>query len=196
MIELISTKTILSRPKYGWLGGWHDTGCWWRREEDVALAALCEARASLEKSADGLGRSPTSIAHRARDGGLKLPIEWRDAITKRKPKVAREILLQYPYVRCVRGDHADLLAVNSLVPRYLLDHARADICQEIMLALWQKQTTLDELRADKSLVRKFTSGFYSTNFESGGHALSLDAPMHDGRSWYDVLPDNSVSALD
>jgi hypothetical protein len=195
MIELLSTSTILARPKYGWLGGWHDTRSWWKREEDVAVAALCEIGASLEKSADGLGRSPTSIAHRARDAGIKMPREWKDAIQRSRPKSARDVPLQYPYVRQVRGEHADLLLVNSLIPRYLPDHVRADVCQEIMLALWQKETTIEDLRADKALIRKFTSGFYSSNFEQGGHALSLDAPMRDGRSWYSVLPDNEEHRL-
>lgn len=191
MIELISTKHLLTHPRY--IGGaWASTRAHWTREEDVALAALCEIGARLEKSADGLGRSPTSIAHRARDGALKLPLEWKDAIRRVRSKSIRETPIQYPYIRQVRGEHADLIAVNSLIPRYLPHHVRADICQEIMLAIWQKQTTLEELRQNKALIGKFTSGFYSANHESNGHALSLDAPMYDGRSWYDVLPDPST----
>jgi hypothetical protein len=190
MLELISTKALLSRSKYG--GAWLDTGLWWQRPEEVALKALCEDEAELERCADALGRSPTAIAHRARDTGLILPREWRDAIIKKRPpKPPRELPLQYPYIVKVRGEHADLLAVNALVTRGLPDHVRADVCQEMMLALWQKQTTIEELQSDPALVRKFITGFRKANLEGGGYALSLDVPMRDGRSWYDVLPDNS-----
>lgn len=190
MIELVSVPALLARPRL--VGGaWHYTHSHWTRPETVALKALCEADASLEKSAAALGRSPTSLAHRASDTGLTLPREWRAAIYKYKPKpkVQREAPLQYPYIKDVRGEHQDLLAVNALAPRGLPDYERADVCQEIMLALWQKEVTLNELRQDKSLLRKFTSGFRKANFELGGYALSLDQPMSDGRSWYDILPD-------
>lgn len=192
MIEVVSVKGLLSQARYNTGGpngaSWAWTGTWWQRPEIVALSALCEYAAPLEKSADCLGRSPTSIAHRARDAGLILPREWRDAITKRRPFKPRERDLQYPYIREVRGEHADLLAVNALVPRNFPDHVRADICQEIMLAIWMKQITLEELREDRTAVQSFVRGFRKSNFEAGGHAISLDVPMHDGRSWYDVLP--------
>jgi len=190
MIELINVPTLLSNPR-SFTGCHAWTRTWWTRPEVVALKALCEADAPLEKSADSLGRSPTSIAHRARDTGLILPAEWRDAITtyRKKPRSPKEEPLQYPYIRNVRGEHADLLSVNSIVPRGLPDHMRADICQEIMLALWQGDVTLDELRSEKSLVNQFIRGARKANFEAGGYALSLDQPMHDGRNWYDVLPD-------
>lgn len=189
MIEAISVPALLSRPR-SWAGHYIWTRTWWTRPEVVVLKALCEAKAPLEKSADGLGRTPTSIAHRASDTGLVLPAEWRDAIIKKRPSKLRlsDPQLQYPYIREVRGEHADLLQVNSLVPRGLPDHVRADVCQEIMLALWMKKITLDELRTDSLAVRSFIKGFRATNYEAGGFALSLDAPMHDGRSWYDVLP--------
>jgi hypothetical protein len=192
MLEAISVPALLAHPR-AFPGCYVWTRTWWSRPEVVALKALCDGRASLEKSADSLGRTPTSIAHYARDTGLTLPVEWRDAIIKRKPSKVRlaDPQLQYPYIRQVRGEHADLLQVNSLVPRGLPDHVRADVCQEIMLALWMKKITLEELRADSRAVRSFIKGFRATNHEAGGFALSLDAPMHDGRSWYDVLPDDA-----
>lgn len=172
--------------------GWYSTRSLWTRPEIVGLTALCEAKAPLEKSADGLGRAPTTLAHRAIALGLSLPKEWRDAVTKKKLASAPRQALAYPFIVNVRGEHDDLLAVNSLVPRGLPDHMRADVCQEIMLALWQKQVSLEELRRDKSLVRKFVSGFRKANLEAGGYVMSLDVPMRDGRSWYDVLPDPST----
>lgn len=188
MIELVSTKTILSQPRY--IGGAYlSTRLDWQRDETVALQALCLRGASLEKSAEGLGRSPTSIAHRARDTGLKLPYEWRDAITTYKRRTSKGPLLQYPYIQEVRGEHSDLLAVNGLVPANLPEHIRADVCQEIMLQMFLGEITLDELRNGPGLVRKFINQYRKQNCEAGGYAISLDAPMVDGRSWYDVLPD-------
>lgn len=158
----------------------------------VALKALVDIDADVEKSADGLGRSPTSIAHRARDTGLKLPRHWRDLISARKLSSPPREQLQYPFITKVRGDHADLLAVNDLVPKGLPDQMRADVCQEIMLALWMKEISLEELRTSKTLVGTFIKGFRKANLEGGGFALSLDVPMQDGRSWYDVLPDETT----
>jgi hypothetical protein len=170
-IEVVSVPVLLSRPRMIG-GGWHYTHSHWTRRDEVALA-------------------PTSIAHRASDTGLHVPPEWREAIYKYKSKLRRPKVapLQYPYIAKVRGDHADLLAVNSLVPRGMPDYERADVCQEIMLAIWQKETSLEELHRDKSLLRKFTSGFRKANFEMNGYAISLDKPLRDGRSWYDILPD-------
>ena len=189
MIELVSVPALLARPRC-MDAAWIWTGTFWSREEDVALLALCNAQAPLERSADGLGRSPTSIAHRASDTGLRLPPEWRSAISKRRPRkeAAPRIALAYPYITDVRGEHAELLAVNALVPHGLPDHMRADVCQEIMLAIWQGKTSVAELQSDRALVGKFIKSIRVLNYEDRGFALSLDAPMADGRSWYDILP--------
>lgn len=187
MIEVISVPALLSRPRY-WHGAMYDTRSRWARSDNVALKALCEAGAPLTKSGEALGRSETSVAWRASDTGLKLPPEWREAIKPRRVATPKRVDLQYPYIQSVRGEHAQLLAVNALVPRGLPDHMRGDICQEIMLALWQGETTLDELKHDKSAVNRFIREFRKANLEGGGYVLSLDTPMADGRSWYDVLP--------
>lgn len=194
-IELISVPALLARPYFCW-ASWARTRTHWLRTDDVALAALCKYEAPLEKSADGLGRSPTSIAHRARDTGLTLPPEWRDAIRMRKPKIERLAPLQYPYIRHVRGEHAELLHVNSLVPRSMPDELRADVCQEIMLAIWEGRITIDELQSNPKALRSFTAQARTNNFECGGYAISLDVPMRDGRSWYDILPNNREDAVD
>jgi hypothetical protein len=61
----------------------------------------------------------------------------------------------------------------------------------MMLAIWENVISLEELIADRQLVRKFIGHARSANYEMGGYAMSLDAPMQDGRSWYDVLPDDA-----
>lgn len=94
--------------------------------------------------------------------------------------------LAYPYVSAARSIDGDLLLVNALVPHM---EGREDVCQEIMIALWEKRITLDEVKSNRANLRKFISEFRRDNYEAGGYAVSLDQPMHDGRSWHDVLVD-------
>lgn len=182
MLEAVSLSALIARPRYG--GAWVETGCYWQRPDCVGLQMLCEGAVSVEKAADSLGRSPTALAHRAYDTGLKLPPEWRDLIRPKRLRAEPRVPLNYPFIMAVRGEHTDLLAVNALVPHGLLAHIRADVCQEIMLAIWEGRATIEELRRDRKLLSKFIGAIRTSNYEAGGHALSLDAPM---RSWYDVL---------
>lgn len=121
----------------------------------------------------------------------KLENVWRPKpkpikVKKHKVFVSRaKIVLSYPYLPKKREEHADLLAVNALVPRGM--PGREDVCQEIMLAIWEGRTTLVELRQNRMNVRGFMARFRADNLEVGGYAISLDQPMHDGRSWHDVL---------
>jgi hypothetical protein len=57
-----------------------------------------------------------------------------------------------------------------------------------MLAIWEQSVSLAELRSNRLLVQKFIGRVRKANYEMGGYAMSLDMPMQDGRSWYDVLP--------
>lgn len=129
---------------------------------------------------------------------LSLPENtWRDDGSipiyraPRKPRlpriykpVERRINLVYPYVAKPRDEHADLLAVNALIPQM---PGREDICQEIMLALWEGRITLDQIKTNRTNLRPFIRSFTKENYESGGYAISLDVPMHSGQSWHDVL---------
>ena len=184
LLEAVSLSGLLANPRVSW--AWTRTH--WQRPEMVGLKLLVESKTDVEQAADCLGRSPSSIAHRASDTGLKLPPTWRRLITGRTPRqIGPTVKLDYPFITEVRGEHTDLLQVNALVPHGLPSHIRGDVCQEIMLAIWEKTVTIEELRADKALVRKFISGARRANYEGSGYALSLDQPMRDGRSWYDVL---------
>ncbi len=192
MLEAASLKSFVAHNGFG--NGW--TWClnrtWWTREHDIGLNLLCRHQVSIEKAADLMARPPPSVAWRARAFNLKLPKDWRDTISQKKLSSGPRIQLQYPYIAEVRGEHADLLAVNALVPRGLPDHTRADICQEIMLAIWQKEISLDELKKTPSLLRKYSGRVRTMNYEAGGYCISLDMPMRDGRKWYDVLPDENT----
>lgn len=159
----------------------------WTEAEHANLKTLCQGRVDVEKAASILGRSPKSIAWRASDHGLGPSPEWRALLSGRKGLGGQRIQLAYPYIIRARDEHADLLAVNSIVPAYM--PGREDVCQEVMLALWEKRITLDQLRANSKNLRPFIRQFSAANYENGGYALSLDQPMYDGRSWHDVLAD-------
>ncbi len=188
----ISVAHLLSTPRYRHtVGGepvWWSARLNWSAEEKGVLRALCEANAPIGKSADGLGRPPTSLAWKAREIGLALPADWSAIIRpKPKPRLVRDVRrrLSYPFIIKRRDEHADLLAVNALVPRGA--PGREDVCQEIMLALWEGKVTLDDLRRHRGSIRSFVRSFNVANFEAAGYAISLDRPLRNGGSWYDIL---------
>jgi hypothetical protein len=186
-------KRLIERPLYG--GSWCATGTWWQPIEQFKLGILCEANSDIEASADALGRKPTTLAHRAAGTGLVLPKHWRELIT---PKRSRSIkireqssLLSYPYISKARNEHADLLAVNSIIPSGIPENMRADMCQEIMLALLEGRTTLEALKAKKANSAYFIKKFYHDNYEAGGHAISFQDTDED---WDSDAVASSVAA--
>ncbi len=110
-MEVMSLPALLERPRY--MGGYYcATRTHWSRAENVALKALAEAAADLEKSARGLGRAPSTIVHRARDTGLKLPPEWADEI--RKTKRSKAAPRRLPSSAMNRGGLDSTLTTNRL----------------------------------------------------------------------------------
>lgn len=187
---------LLSHPKYpGFAGGrdgpsttgngWYDTRTWWTGREQFALKILCEADAPIEGAADALGRKPTSIAHRARDWGITLPLEWARLLAPRKRKrslIVPRANLSYPFIAKPRPEHADLLAINEIVPKALPDQMRADVCQEIMIAILEGRTTLDALRAQKASAAYYIKKFWRDNHEDAGYAISFQSTDDDWNS--------------
>lgn len=102
----------------------------------------------------------------------------------RRPTLAS---MAYPYIRVKTDENAELLAVNALVPKM---EAREDVCQSIMIALWEKKITLDDIRRNKDSIREFMRAVRRKNYEGSGYAISLDAPREDNVGWHEVLPDN------
>src|SRR5689334_10701881 len=105
----------------------------------VQVLALAGVNPTL--AADTLSREERSIAYKARDLGIYIPPEWSAFLPKPKhiprPREKR-ILLNYPFIIQVDKDKdADLMAVNSLVPKSIPDHMRGDICQDILLAVYE-----------------------------------------------------------
>ncbi len=194
LLEVVSLKSLLVTSKYG--GLWLDERTHWKRPDIVALKLLVESDTDPDHAAEVVGRSPNSLAWRAHETGLKLSRTWSKVIRpwqwQRIPKVKKIIvplspLTQYPFIKEVRGEHEQLLAVNALIPAGLPSHMRADICQEILLAIWEKKVFLEDLMGDKKLVNRFIGKFRRENMEGGGYALSLDIPMRSGKSWYDTI---------
>lgn len=208
-IEVVSLPALLDRPRF-FNGFYLNSRLHWSRPDNVALKALTAAAADLEKSAAGLGRTPKILCNRARDTGLTLPDEWleclypgrterRAARQRRKDEKERELArlrrwrepvihIEYPYIREVRGEHADLLAINALVPAGIPHHLRADVCQELMLAVLEGKTSIANLKDDLALRKRLIRYYSQQNTMVTSYALSLDAPLGDDGSWYDILP--------
>lgn len=168
-------EALLARPRF-FNGGWLNTRLNWTDRDVRELRILCGASVSPEKAADAIGRSPSSIAWRARDAGLVLPAEWSKIIRpERKAASGLRIQLAYPYIIKKRDGHADLLAVNNIVPHGM--PGREDVCQEIMLAMWEGRITVEQLRANAANLRAFIRAFKAANYEASGYATSLDAPV-------------------
>lgn len=189
-------KAVLKRPLYPG-GMWLNTRLTWSDNDNHNLRLLSWAKAPIEQAADALGRSPESIANRARDTGLPLPDAWKVLI--KTPKLIRtpRIALAYPFVSRQRAEHELLLKVNAIVPASMI--GREDVCQSIMLAilegriasedvLGRRVTATRENRGERRAaaveqgkkMREFISSFRRENMEGSGYAFSLDAPILDG----------------
>jgi hypothetical protein len=173
----IHATELLRRPRF-W-ADWHmQTGSRWGYQDEIYLQVLCIAGSDLKRAAEVLGRSPSSIAWRASDAGMMLPPAWRRVIASkapRKPANPRWVPMAYPLRSEGRRGNAELMEVNRLVADYL--PGRADICQEIMLALWEKKVTMEDLRKQGASLRSFVRQFYRSNYEGSGYAKSLDASL-------------------
>lgn len=173
--SLTTVAEVLATPKFN--GAWWDgRGVEWTPTDCARLEILCAANVDPEKAADAIGRAPQAIAWRAKETGLVLPEAWRKLVRRKyvpKERAPPRIQLAYPFVIRKRDEHADLLAVNALVSQYL--PGREDVCQEIMLAMWEGKITVDELRRNRNNLRAFVRSFKSANFEMGGYGVSMDA---------------------
>lgn len=168
-------------------GLWLDTRRRWADEDLALLAAACDMKLRPGVAADTLGRAPTSLVWKAHELGFVMPREWRALVYSQREKLQPRLDLQYPYIVKPDDKHGDLIAVNRLVSRQL--PGREDVCQDIMLALWESRTSLDDLKNDHKAVRAFVKAFRKTSFERGGYAESMDVTLHsdsgDGRSKYE-----------
>ncbi len=158
----------------------------------AALKSFAVANATLEDSANALGRSPTSLIHYARELKIKLPQAWGGR-SPRKLKIVREprVEIAYPYIIKPRAEHAELIEINNLIPKSIAGDMRADMCQEIMLAILEGRTSLNLLRARKDNTTFFIKKFYRDNFEQSGYAVSFDNQV-DSRGYDEIA--SSIAA--
>lgn len=164
---------IIGQPRYH-NGGLYSTRTWWTDAERAALPKFIEGGYKPDDVAPVLGRTPKSMAYYARDRGIVLPKEWASFIAPRQRILSpRREPLTYPYIITRKAEHADLLALNDLVPRAYPDHMRADICQEMMLAVIEGTVTIDEIKANREKSAWFLKKFWMANYEDRGHAISF-----------------------
>lgn len=157
----------------------------WSDMERQEISILCGGVVPIEKAADILGRSPTSIARQSRDLGLRLPEDWRKLLSPKRAAVPQRIPLSYPYIIKERPSDADLLRVNSLVPKTFPEHMRADICQSVMLALYEGDISLPELESNKTNMRWFVKRYYRE--QSPYQEIHIDlSDRGDDRPYYDI----------
>jgi hypothetical protein len=191
-------RDILARPQY-FNKGFYSTGTWWKPVDVLKIEILCEANSNIEMSAEALGRCPSTLVQKARDLRLMVPREWSRLLESKRPKAltARKSEMAYPFINSPRTEHAELMEVNALIPRSIPDNMRADMCQEIMLAILEGRTTIDALRARSRSAAYFIRKFYHENFEQNGHALSFSTGGEEGdesRSYDEIAA--SIAAKD
>ncbi len=116
---------------------------------------------------------------------------WRYVAPPRKDRQPRERITEYyPYIKGpVLDDHALLVAVDKLVPKGYNDDTRADICQDMIVAILTGETTLENMAADKA---KYVKGFFK-QFPSKYGPLSLDAPIIWGNDVSDMTIGDTIA---
>lgn len=176
---------ILAQPRYA-NGGLYNNNLTWMDSDIARLKILCDAEADLDRAEIAMGRPKKALAWRARDIGLSLPTAWGRLVrSPYKPKLREPtIVLQYPYIVKSRPRDEDLLRANALVPKSFNPDMRADICQNVMLALFEGTVTLDELEKNKDRMRYFVAKFYKDQrpFQEVTGIGSED----DERAYYDI----------
>lgn len=143
---IVIRPEVFKRPRF-WTEQWLNTRSNWKAEDLTLLSAACDMDINSTEAANHLGRSPTSMAWKAARVGIRLPHAWRSLIYTRATPF---IDAPYPYIVKPDARHADLIAVNRLVSQAI--PGREDVCQDIMLALCESRTSLDELRTDPSRI--------------------------------------------
>lgn len=172
---------MLARPS---LWHYHYNRTNWSNADTRRLAALCATSTDINKAASAFGRPPLTLAWKARDTGFSLPDAWGALIAPaRKPRIER-IQLSYPYIAKRRDDHADLMAINDIVPKQYPSWVRADVCQNILLAVLEGEVTIDELRRNKITAAQFIGRFMKEQRDN--MLVSIEGLYDDERAYTDI----------
>ena len=183
-------EDILARQAF-WGGLYLNQGCNWKPLDEAKLRVLCDAGADVEKSAAALGRQPKTLAYRANDLGIVLPDAWKLLLPKpkyiAKPR-EKSIIINYPFVIKARDEHGDLLAVNAIVSKKYPNEMRGDICQEILLDVYEGKMDWASLRGPRGqeIVRQYATRWRKDNMERGGYGIMSLNPLEDDRSYDEV----------
>lgn len=169
----------------------------WKPEEESAMRTLMEANATAEQVASILHRPVTKVVNRALERGLKPPKEWRMLLPYYKgPVVPFVPLMQFPYIKTARPENADLLRVNKLVPHAFGEDMRADIIQEVMLALFEGTVTMDDLERNRDKLSFFIKKFRKDQ-RPWQEMTGLGGGGDEKRSYEDIAAaTNSISRSD
>lgn len=102
---------------------------------------------------------------------LKLPV--LQTLLPNKQQRERVEAANYPYLRGEDKTGAMIEAVNAVVPRLFPNHMRADICQDLLLAILEGEATIQTLKdGSAKAIRKY----YKLHPGKFG-PVSLDAPV-------------------
>lgn len=194
-----NVDALLARQAYP--GGlWLNHHTHWVERDLQRLRILCNAGADINQTADALGRPPKSISYKARDLGIYLPEGWQALLPKPKyvPRPRESaVQLTFPFIIKVRRDeHADLIAVNALVPKSYPDDMRADVCQELLLSLYAGKISIETRQGPSGpqIVCEFAARWRKENLENGGYGVLSLNPYDDERSYDEVA--SSIAARD
>jgi len=147
--EIIILPSTFKSPRY-FNGLWLSQRLRWTEEDIALLASAVDLKINYNDAANTLGRDPKTIFHKAGElfSYWRLPTEWKKKFLQYKLKTRQhKDALQYPYIVKPDDKYSDLIAVNNLVSKSL--PGREDVCQDIMLALWESRTSLKELKDDQ-----------------------------------------------
>lgn len=94
---------------------------------------------------------------------------------RQPPKIPYQNLTEfYPFISTTPNeDHELLLAVDALVPKGLNSNTRADVCQDMIVAILSGEATLENIAGQRPKYMKQFFKMFPTKY---GH-LSLDAPL-------------------
>ena len=174
-METIILPQHFKYPKYMY-GAWLDIHRRWDGESLRLLVSALDLGVHFDDASNAIGRNPEALYCKAREMRLRLPSSWKKRFGK-KFSAKCDPYLQYPYLVKPDDKYSDLIAVNRLVSKAL--PGREDVCQDIMLALWESKTSLQELKDDPRAIRAFIKSFRKLFFEKSGYGVeSLDVTVY------------------
>lgn len=169
-------RTEFFSPRFG-PGDRRMKGRPWSMTDEERLSVMVGMNVGYDMAADVLARPKSALWAQLALRRWQKPPHW----TERR---ARQPLLSYPYVTRATSENRQVLEVNQLVARAFPEHMRADLCQDILLALLEGQASMEELRRDG--IKAYVRG-YRKKQNDPWNAVNLDAPRRDGANWHEVL---------